>query len=835
MRDPIRTPPGHLHRPRLTQQILNTDPGGVCVISSAPGYGATSAVRRALKSGDEPATWVHLDARTADGDARSQLRGAVAGLPAESPLWLVVDGVEPDHHPGLVSDLASLARGLPEPVRLIVTSHGRLSPLTVASGGRAVALDEGDLRFDPDEAIELLNSIHPDMDVEVSTPLLQLAEGWAAALVAAATKVRTHGDGDWLARSGPATLLHGWFAELPAAERDFLRETSVLDLLSSGAAEAVTGRHDAGSLLLSLEARRAFLTEVSPPAGHVGRWWNRHALLTRLLQDLDTPDRTQRHSRAAEWFEAAADVDRTMHHLIAAGRSPAAGAYLTRHESDLFTAGHADRVLQWYERLPAAWGPRTTHLLRLGWGRTLSGDIRGADAVLARLRTDLTSHMADMASTDPALDSIAITGEVALLEAYLASFHADPATMIASGRTAMADLAGRPPTDSQQLAPLLVARGLLWSGRPQDAELLLDRVADQPFPTTLIRESTRMGTRAAVSAANGDITRARVEAQSAMSWLDRQGLDPVSVMQYAPVLADGLVALHSADLRAAEGTAVAVATAAERSGHLGEAVRARLLLAEVEAVRGDLGAARRTLTQARELGTTDVPTSAIVTPLDLLLARVRILAGDLLRAERLVRSLPPGDQTLLLLARIGLVSRPTSARRALESIQPQSPIDQAERHLLLAESYLGTSRRLAQGHLRKAAAVAHHHGLGLLLVHSGRALVALATATALEHHDDRITWLLTRRDLVHDVGGRPAVRRPHTRPALSPGELQLLELLPSRAGNAALAATLGVSINTIKTRLRRLYAKLGASNRDDAVQRATHLGLTSEDRSIRLP
>jgi len=61
--------------------------------------------------------------------------------------------------------------------------------------------------------------------------------------------------------------------------------------------------------------------------------------------------------------------------------------------------------------------------------------------------------------------------------------------------------------------------------------------------------------------------------------------------------------------------------------------------------------------------------------------------------------------------------------------------------------------------------------------------------------------------------------------ALSRGDLQLLTLLPTRASNAAIAEHLGVSVNTVKTRLRRLYTKLDVHDRDSAIARATDAGL----------
>lgn len=62
-------------------------------------------------------------------------------------------------------------------------------------------------------------------------------------------------------------------------------------------------------------------------------------------------------------------------------------------------------------------------------------------------------------------------------------------------------------------------------------------------------------------------------------------------------------------------------------------------------------------------------------------------------------------------------------------------------------------------------------------------------------------------------------------PAARRGELQSLAVLPTRAKNADIAESMGFSVNTVKTRLRRLYARFGAASRDEAIDRAQERGL----------
>lgn len=60
---------------------------------------------------------------------------------------------------------------------------------------------------------------------------------------------------------------------------------------------------------------------------------------------------------------------------------------------------------------------------------------------------------------------------------------------------------------------------------------------------------------------------------------------------------------------------------------------------------------------------------------------------------------------------------------------------------------------------------------------------------------------------------------------ISPRELEVLRALSVGAANKEIARSLGVSPNTVKSHLARLYEKLEAKNRTDAVARARDLGL----------
>ncbi|HEX6677661.1 MAG TPA: LuxR C-terminal-related transcriptional regulator, partial [Actinomycetes bacterium] len=87
-------------------------------------------------------------------------------------------------------------------------------------------------------------------------------------------------------------------------------------------------------------------------------------------------------------------------------------------------------------------------------------------------------------------------------------------------------------------------------------------------------------------------------------------------------------------------------------------------------------------------------------------------------------------------------------------------------------------------------------------------------------------------DVVHGAP-LPAKDQPPTpqTEALSPSELRVLRYLPTNLSRPEIAGELSVSVNTVNTHVRNIYAKLQARDRSSAVQRARELRLLSTGRS----
>jgi LuxR family maltose regulon positive regulatory protein len=165
-------------------------------------------------------------------------------------------------------------------------------------------------------------------------------------------------------------------------------------------------------------------------------------------------------------------------------------------------------------------------------------------------------------------------------------------------------------------------------------------------------------------------------------------------------------------------------------------------------------------------------------------------------------------------------------RGVLDTSPAVEPFTLVEAYLLAGTAYLRLGDRDAAAAAAEAA---------LASAEPDRLIFPFAMTEAAEllgvlrHHETAHGAL--RAEIVDQLGGtsRPRVsREPPSRSAdLTASELRVLGLLPSNLTRAEIARDLNVSIHTINTHIRNLYAKLGASDRSAAVRRARQLRLLS--------
>jgi LuxR family maltose regulon positive regulatory protein len=171
---------------------------------------------------------------------------------------------------------------------------------------------------------------------------------------------------------------------------------------------------------------------------------------------------------------------------------------------------------------------------------------------------------------------------------------------------------------------------------------------------------------------------------------------------------------------------------------------------------------------------------------------------------------------------------PASARRELRpvldgSAAVHSYLTQVEAHLLdaLACRDLGDKRASREAVER-----------ALSLAEADRLVLPFAMTGAWELLEALPSQGTSRAALVADIlgpirGGATARPTPKLAEELSASELRVLRYLPTNLTRPEIAAELSVSLNTVSTHIRRIYAKLGAADRSSAVQRGRELRLLS--------
>jgi LuxR family maltose regulon positive regulatory protein len=151
-------------------------------------------------------------------------------------------------------------------------------------------------------------------------------------------------------------------------------------------------------------------------------------------------------------------------------------------------------------------------------------------------------------------------------------------------------------------------------------------------------------------------------------------------------------------------------------------------------------------------------------------------------------------------------------------------------HLLagLAHRELGDLRAANQA-AERALALAESDRLVLPFAMTGSADLLKALP---RHQTAHAALLADILDVLH--GSSPAAKQqssPLPAEELSPGELRVLRYLPTNLSRPEIAGELSVSLNTVSTHLRSIYAKLQVGDRSSAVRRARELRLLAARRT----
>jgi DNA-binding CsgD family transcriptional regulator len=138
--------------------------------------------------------------------------------------------------------------------------------------------------------------------------------------------------------------------------------------------------------------------------------------------------------------------------------------------------------------------------------------------------------------------------------------------------------------------------------------------------------------------------------------------------------------------------------------------------------------------------------------------------------------------------------------------------------LLLGMSDLGLSSLTLSRIYAEADEQGSSGGTGLLRHRKGAPVPVQYQVTRIELSDEPVYhWLARRQSSSRLASGDPQRRRKARALRLSDRELEIVQLIADGRGNTDIAAELSISLETVKTHIRRLLGKLRARGRAHAV------------------
>jgi LuxR family maltose regulon positive regulatory protein len=137
---------------------------------------------------------------------------------------------------------------------------------------------------------------------------------------------------------------------------------------------------------------------------------------------------------------------------------------------------------------------------------------------------------------------------------------------------------------------------------------------------------------------------------------------------------------------------------------------------------------------------------------------------------------------------------------------------------------------------QRAAAVATERALALAEADRLVLPFAVTGAAALLESLPRDTgYEALRAEILNALRGSPPTSADRPAPEyvekLSPGELRVMRYLPTNLSRPEIASELSISLNTVSTHIRSIYAKLGVGDRSSAVRRAQELQIPGAGRT----
>jgi LuxR family transcriptional regulator, maltose regulon positive regulatory protein len=785
-------------------------------------------------------------AATPDFNASAMVDRVLSEL-AEAPgeITLVIEDLHELTAPEALGQLTRLLAKLPPHVHAMLTTRHdlrlRLHQLRLA--GELAEIRAADLRFSEPETRLLLDAAGITLSEAGAARLHQRTEGWAAGLRLAMLSLAGHPDPECFVAEfsgSERTVAEYLIAEMlerqPADVQDLLLRTSLLDRVNGELADVLTGRPGSERILLELADANTFVVPLD-----AGRSWFRyHHLFGDLLRlELRRTLPTEvpvLHRRAAGWFLRQGRVVDAIRHTQAAGDWPGAAALLADHSFSLTLDGQAQTMLALVRAFPPDQDHPELALVRAA-GDLVSGHL-----------DEMTAHLAvaeTYAATAPPDRQRRLQVAIASLKLSLARRRGHLAGVIEQARFLASPVTGQSHEDialgSDLRAVALMNLGTVeaWTLGLPDAERHLRQGA------VLAREIGRPYLEVGCLAQLGFASKvhpfavAQRQCREAIALAERYGWGA------EPVIAPALVTLA--------GTMVWLGEFDEGERWLRRTARAlqtdtgpdiTLLLHQtvgiLHACRGRRLEALEEFSAAEHLRSQFEGSHALASQVTgwLLATQARLgRPGEARAALAAVDDERAGSGEIRNACAVICLAEgdPAGALDALEHVLDGTApvigyVTVVEAHLLagLAHRELGDQLAANQA-AERALALAESDRLVLPFAMTFSAELLEALPRRQTAHAALLTDIL---DILHGssaaAGNQPPLLDAEE---LSPGELRVLRYLPSNLSRPEIAGELSVSLNTVSTHLRSIYAKLQVRDRSSAVQRARELRLLAGSRA----
>jgi LuxR family transcriptional regulator, maltose regulon positive regulatory protein len=760
---------------------------------------------------------------------------------------LVIDDLHELSSPEAAGQLTELLTRLPAEVRAVVATRRdlplRLHKLRLA--GDLAEIRAAQLRFTEHETRQLLAAAGIALTEHMAAMLHQRTEGWAAGLRLAVLSLAGHPDPERFVAEfsgSDRTVAEYLMAEMlerqpPEVQRLLLR-TSVLDQVNGELADLLTGATGSERILLDLEDANAFVVSLDS-----GRTWFRYhrmfgGLLRLELRRTMPADIAQLHQIAARWLASRGQAADAIGHLQAAGDWDEAARMLTDHALSLTLDGQAGTVVALLRSFPARTGEESPDLTLVR-----------AIADQYQLRLDQTdAHLREVrayaATTPPArrhrmqmaIASVDLLS--ARLRGHFDSIFEQAGTLLClgDGQTSADAALG---SDLKAIALLNLGVTEAWSLQLADSERHL--VEGAALACRIGRPYLEVACLAHLGFASTSrsFAMARQRCEEAITVAARHGWDGEAVT--APALAALANALiWTGHFNLAEPWLDRARRATQADGEPGIRLLVCFTSAILQAARGHCHQALEEFGAARQIQALMVSEHGLTTRVNAWTIATKARLGMTGQARAALAALNGRQASAGEISNAAAVillaeQDPAAARRELRAVLDGdvpvlSYLTHVEAYLLDAFACrdLG-DKRASQEATEQALNLAEPDRLVLPFAMTGAWQLLETMPRPGTSHAALVTDIL---DAIRSPG-----RRGPNQPAMTPveelsrSELRVLRYLPTNLTRREIAGELSVSLNTVDTHIRRIYAKLGAADRTAAVERGRELRLLSAGRT----